>query len=334
MSNAAFNCDSVAVKYTVKNVGSGVSRKVTLKDELSNGLVKKEGSKSKISEKLGDLQPNETVRKNYDLTLAKKRESGGEFTLTAATAKSESDTARSEEDSAPLRILKPSLSMTLDGPQEQYLDRPAEYTVTVTNDSDAPALDTEVTLDPPSAASNFNVQSRDADGDSVFIGTLKAGESREFTVTMTASDIQKVSLSAEATAYCAEAVKKTAETHFSGIAAILLEVVDQVDPVPEGDTTTYEIYVKNQGSAADSEVELSASLPDSLEFVEASGDSKFDANGNSLTFEKIPTVAPGDILSWKVKAKATDTGKVRFRIELTSEANPRAVFELEPTTLY
>ena len=49
---------------------------------------------------------------------------------------------------------------------------------------------------------------------------------------------------------------------------------------------------------------------------------------------KIPTVAPGDILSWKVTAKATSAEKVRFRVELTSEANPRPVMELEPTTLY
>ena len=129
-------------------------------------------------------------------------------------------------------------------------------------------------------------------------------------------------------------MEKTAETEFKGIAAILIEVVDQVDPVPVDNTTTYEIYVKNQGSAADSEVQLTASLPDSLEFVEATGDSKVTADGNSLSFGKIPTVAPGDILSWKVTAKATSAEKVRFRVELTSEANPRPVMELEPTTLY
>ncbi|MFH5802413.1 hypothetical protein [Alienimonas sp. DA493] len=334
MKNAAYNCDSVAVRYSVKNVGSGESRSVTLKDDLPQGLVTKDGSKNQISEDLGTLDANETVTREYQLTLADDRNKGGEFTLSAATAKSNTDTARSGEDSAPLRILKPNLTLNVDGPQEQYLDRPAEYTVTVTNDSEDPAVDTEINLNPPSAAANFNIRSQDADGNTVDVGTLEGGESREFTVTMTATDPATVKLGAEATAYCVDAVKKTAETEFKGVAAILIEVVDQVDPVPVDETTTYEIYVKNQGSAADSEVQLSATLPDGLEYVEGSGDSKVTAEGNKVKFKKIPTVAPGDVLSWTVKTKATDAEKVRFRVELTSEANKRPVFELEPTTLY
>ncbi|QDT17428.1 COG1361 family protein [Alienimonas californiensis] len=332
--NTAYVCDTVSVRYTVKNTGSGESRSVTLRDDLPQGLVTKDGSKAKISEDLGTLDAGETVTREYQLTLAKNRNQGGEFNLSAATAKSKTDTARSGEDTAPLRLLKPELSLNIDGPQEQYLDRPAEYTVTVTNESDDPALDAQVALTPASGASNVNIQSQDADGNTVSLGTLKGGDSREFTVTMTATEPKTVSLSAEANAYCVDAVKKSAKTEFKGIAAILLEVVDQVDPVPVDDTTTYEIYVKNQGSAPDSEVQLTATLPDGMEFVEASGDSKVTANGNELTFKKIPTVAPGDVLSWTVKAKANDAEKVRFRVELTSEANQRPVFELEPTTLY
>ncbi|WP_206678522.1 DUF11 domain-containing protein [Alienimonas chondri] len=334
MKNAAYLCDTVAVRYTVKNVGSGESRGVTLNDDLPQGLVTADGSKSEISEDLGDLSAGETVTKEYQLTLAEGREKGGKFTMAAATAKSQTDTARSGEDTAPLRLLQPNLTLNIDGPQEQYLDRPAEYTVTVKNDSKDPALDTKVQLSTPSAASEFNVQSQDAVGQLINVGTLKAGESRDYTVTLTATDPSTISLSGEANAYCTDAAEASAKTKFKGVAAILLEVVDQVDPVPVDETTTYEIYVKNQGSAADSEVELTASLPDNLEFVEGSGDSKITADGNKLRFKKIPTVAPGDILSWEVKTKATSADKVRFRVELTSEANPRAVFELEPTTLY
>ena len=152
MQNAAYLCDAVAVRYTVKNVGSGESRGVTLMDELPQGLVTRDGSKNKVSEDLGTLAAGETVTKEYQLTLAEGRQQGGRFTLSPARAKSQTDTARSGEDTAPLRLLKPNLTLTLDGPQEQYLDRPAEYTVTVKNDSKDPALDTKVMLMPPSAA--------------------------------------------------------------------------------------------------------------------------------------------------------------------------------------
>lgn len=204
----------------------------------------------------------------------------------------------------------------------------------VENTSGDPALDTKIVLTPPSAASDFNVQSQDVSGETLNVGTLKAGETREFKVSMTAVDPATVSLTAKATAYCADAVEKTAETQFKGIAAILIEVVDKTDPVPVDETTIYEIYVKNQGSAADDNVQLTATLPGALEFVEGTGDSKVTASGGTVSFEKIPTVAPGDILSWEIKVKAKSAEKVRFKVELTSEANQRPVYELEPTTLY
>ena len=334
MKNAAYLCDAVAVRYTVKNVGSGESRGVMLMDDLPQGLVTEENNKNSIEEDLGTLAAGETVTKEYQLTLAEGREDGGRFTLSPARAKSQTDTARSGQDSAPLRLLTPELELTVEGPKEQYLDRPVEYTVTVTNPSDDPALDTKVMVMPPSGVSDFTVQSQDASGNTVNVGTLKAGESKEFTIEMTGSDPATVSTTAKATAYCAEEVEQTVETKIKGIAAILLEVVDQTDPVPVDDTTTYEIYVKNQGSAADDDVQLTATLPDSMEFVEGSGDSKVSADGQTINFQKIPTVAPGDVLAWEIKVKATSAEKVRFRVELTSEANKRPVFELEPTTLY
>ena len=334
MKNAAYLCDEVAVRYTVKNPGSGAAKSVTLTDDLPQGLVTEENSKNEISVDMGEIAAGDSVSKEYRLTLAEGREEGGEFTLSPARAKSQSDTARSGEDAAPLRILKPSLELTVDGPQEQYIDRPAEYTVKVENTSGDPALDTKVMLTPPSGATDFNVQSQDASGDVLNVGTLKAGETREFTVSMTASDPSTIALTAKANAYCTDAVEKTVETQFKGIAAILIEVVDKTDPVPVDQTTIYEIYVKNQGSAADDNVQLTATLPGALEFVEGSGDSKVTSSGNTVNFEKIPTVAPGDILSWEIKVKAKSAEKVRFKVELTSEANQRPVYELEPTTLY
>ena len=334
MKNAAYLCDGVAVRYTVKNPGSGVAKSVTLTDDLPQGLVTKDGSKNEVSVDMGDIAAGETETKEYQLTLAEARNRGGRFTLSPAKAKSQSDTARSGEDAAPLRILKPTLDVTIDGPQEQYIDRPAEYTVTVENTSNDPALDTKVMLELPSDVANYNVQSQDASGQTVNVGTLKGGESREFKVTMTAADPKTVSATAKATAYCADEVEQTVETEFKGIAAILLEVVDKTDPVPVDETTIYEVFVKNQGSAPDSEVELRATLPGSLEFVEGTGDSKVTHSGGTVKFQKIPTVAPGDILSWEIKVKAKSAEKVRFKVELTSEANQRPVYELEPTTLY
>ena len=333
MKNAAYQCDTVAVRYTVKNTGSGESRDVTLTDELPNGLVTQDGANT-VEKNLGTVAAGATATHEVQLKLAEGRRSGGRFTLSPAKAKSESDTARAGRDNAPLRILKPELKIMIEGPQKQYIDRPVDYTVTVKNPSEDPALDTRVTVRTPQNADRFNIESQNASGNTVNVGRLNGGESVQFKISMAATEPTNLSAIVKAQAYCVDAVEKTVETQVEGIAAILLEVVDRVDPVPVGENTTYEIYVKNQGSAADDNVELTATLPDAVEFVEASGDSQVTADGNTVRFQKIPTVAPGDVLSWEVTVKAKSVEKVRFRIELTSEANKRPVFELEPTNLY
>ena len=333
MQNAAYQCDTVAVRYTVKNTGSGESRDVMLMDQLPSGLVTQDG-KSKVEQNLGTLAAGASASHEVQLKLAENRNRGGKFTLSPAKAQSKSDTARAGEDTAPLRILKPSLDITIDGPAKQYIDRPVDYTVTVKNTSGDPALNTRVTVQSPQGADRFNVESQNASGNTVNVGRLDGGESRQFKVSMAATQPSKLSTTVTANAYCVDAVEQTIETQVEGIAAILLEVVDQVDPVPVGENTTYEIYVKNQGSAPDDNVELTATIPDAYEFVEATGDSQVERDGNTIRFQKVPTVAPGEVMAWEVTVKAKSAEKVRFRIELTSEANKRPVFELEPTTLY
>lgn len=53
MKNAAYLCDGVAVRYTVKNPGSGVAKSVTLTDNLPKGLVTEDGGTNEISVDMG-----------------------------------------------------------------------------------------------------------------------------------------------------------------------------------------------------------------------------------------------------------------------------------------
>jgi hypothetical protein len=71
-----------------------------------------------------------------------------------------------------------------------------------------------------------------------------------------------------------------------------------------------------------------------MHFVDARGDPDIQNQGQQLQFGTIDKLAPGEIASWYVQAKANEAGKVSFKLQLTSDASQRTVSEQEPTTLY
>ena len=166
------------------------------------------------------------------------------------------------------------------------------------------------------------------------LGNLKPGETRNFSLTFNMIEPAKLSTQASAQAYCAEAAQAQMNTEIAGIPAIRLEVVDLKDPVQVGENTTYEIRVKNQGSAEDLNVQVEGELPPSMAFVDARGDTDVKSQGQQLQFGKIDKLAPGEIVSWYIQAKANEAGKVNFKLQVNSDASQRQVSEQEPTTLY
>src|SRR5690606_14973337 len=104
--------------------------------------------------------------------------------------------------------------------------------------------------------------------------------------------------------YCVEAQQQATTMSLRGIPAVLIEVVDKVDPVPVGENTVYEISVKNQGTERDTNIQLTATLPESMEFVRGDGETNVSAEGQTINFGQLQEIAPGDVVSWTIQIKA------------------------------
>lgn len=128
-------------------------------------------------------------------------------------------------------------------------------------------------------------------------------------------------------------MKLCAESRIQGIPAILLEVVDQEDPIMVGDFEIYHIIVTNQGSRADTNIRIIVELEDSQEFVGFSGPTEGVREGNRLEFG-VDKIDPKQHVSWKVKVKAVRANDVRFKVQLTSSELKRPVQETEATNQY
>ncbi|NNJ26682.1 DUF11 domain-containing protein [Alienimonas chondri] len=324
-----YSCDDVFIVYKVTNDGSGVTEPVTLTHDLPAGLKTDDG-KAKVQAKMEPLKAGET--KEFRVPLMLTDAAAGQELDLSAEAKAGSITA--DTDVQTVGILDPALDLRVDGLSKQYIGRPAEMTFTVTNTSDAPVLNTVVAVTEPDGVNNWLVNTRDYDGEAVNIGCLQPGQSRTFKANFDVANATTVDITARAAGYCVPEIDKSFAVEYEGISAILIETVDKVDPVPVGDNTTYEIYVKNQGSAPDLNINLTGMLPDGLTFVSATGDTDVSADGQNLTFGKLDELAPGDVASWNVTVKAEKASKVQFKLNLKSDANPDGVREEEPTTLY
>lgn len=314
----ALICDEIVYTYTVSNVGTGVARDVRIVDTLAEGLVTAEGNRQEVTIPVGELAAGQS--RDFRVPLQAQRT--GTFT-TRARAVSASDKVVSPEVSTVIR--EPVLSVNIEAPEWEYLGQPVTYQVIVENTGDAPARDTQLRLEAPAAGGQ--IEPRD-------LGVIAPGESKQVSVTMPATQRDDLVLTARALAVCAEAETAQATVQIRTLAALLVETVDNNDPVKVGETTTYQILIRNQGSGAAENVTVTAELPPGLQFVSAEGTTDVKADGQKLQFAPIKTLAPGATAVWQVEARAQQGGMVQFELRVNSESLNQEVIETEPTRLY
>ena len=100
------------------------------------------------------------------------------------------------------------------------------------------------------------------------------------------------------TASTASGLRDSAQacTLWRGVAALLIELVDDPDPLQVGETTTYTIRVTNQGTADDNNVVIVANFPNGITPTTATGG----------TVAGLEAITLGDVQErWMVEALQT-----------------------------
>ena len=171
------------------------------------------------------------------------------------------------------------------------------------------------------------------------LGDLKPGATAVVSFTGKTSGSKTVKHVATAQSLCArdgdqaKAVTAMVETEVHTLPALLLELVDQKDPIQVGSNEVYTLVVLNQGEGEDRNVKLVVHLPEGLTFVSADGPTKATVKGQDVTFGTIEKLAGKEKVSWTITAKADKPGDVRTKVDLTSDYLTTPVPETEPTRL-
>ena len=327
-------CENIEYRYTVTNTGSGSTERVTVREDLPEGLTTQDGRNQVVLD-AGRLEAGQSKEGVVRLKAARP----GTFS-SRAIASSEGG-LQAQTDELAVRVIQPKLGVNIEGPETEYVDRPIAYRVTVTNEGDSPARQATVAVGLPGGTKVASVGTEGrADRNSIQwnLGTLEPRASKTVTFNLSGTEAASLQATARARAVCAADVSDTAATKILTIPALVLEAVDLADPVRVGENVVYRITVTNQGSGPDNNISVTAELPAELEYVSSKGVTEGrqerGQKGEVVKFAPVATLAPGRTALWELTAKARQAGDIRFEVQLQSESLTKPAYENEPTRLY
>ena len=334
----AYACELLYVRYYVRNIGDADTEPVMITQTLPEGFATADDGRE-ISIDAGVLRAGsadaELVQVGDPIEV---QPTGPGVFFASATATDGTLTAEDVTDR--VVIVQPEIDVTIDGPARVALGSgDPRYTVTVTNTSDVIAPNTQVAITVPEGAGTgfrpMNTQRVTYENDMFNVGDLPAGASRSFDFTFQPAMGGEIAMSAQADAYCAEAVTAQLTTNIIALPSFQIEMIDGEDSVPVGEEIVYAIEITNEGKAT-SNMQLTAQLPEGVEFVSGSGTTDVSGGeGRTVNFGPIPEFEPniGDPARWRVVAKANTEGQKVFSVTLTSEGLDQPISEEESTNV-
>ncbi|MEI7683401.1 MAG: hypothetical protein WCL32_00130 [Planctomycetota bacterium] len=320
------------IVFTISNPGDGATENVKIRAVLPEGLEHPRGQAFEID--AGTLAPKET--RTLQLACMAKGQGQMKATLIAMA-----DGNLTSTDTVSFELLLPRLDIVLNGPKLRFVERPARYTMKVSNPGTAAAQGVVLNEIVPagfkfSGASNQGKYDELSRTVSWQLGDLQAGQGRELYVDLVPMVPGDHRLAAAVHSARGIRNESSVQTRVEGLSNLILEVSNADNPVEVGADATYEIRVANAGTKAETNVEVICTMPDSVEFRDAKNavGSRGRNENREVIFDPLPRLAPRGEVIYRVTVKGRLPGDVRFRVRLRAEGMTDAIIREETTKFY
>lgn len=339
MPAAVLLCDPIPVKLVVRNVGSSALNQVRVTDTLPPGLTTDNGD-SRHSFDVGRLLPGQS----RELSFGAKSARTGTFVNPAQVTSAEGAEASAQ---ATVNVLQPVLTVSCQTPAlrslpgiaegfAQFIGRPFEVCWEVSNTGNGPSDNSrlEVVLPPGVVARSATEGGAVSQGRvSWSLGSVAAGASKRVCATLVAAQAGSHALEASTAGACAAPASTRCEVPIQGVNAILVELVDNPDPIQVGESTVYTVRITNQGGGLDlSDIAVRALFPEGIDPASASDGGRI--SGKTVTWATVAALPLGQSLTYTVTGAARAQGDQRVEIEVTTQDRATPITELESTTVY
>ena len=332
VAEAVVLVDGVIVTYVIRNAGTGTAREVVIEETLMEGFVGDDGSDT-IRIEVGALAAGESRTITRNVTC----KNSGPFESSASASGFGGLGATTEKQL--VRITTPRLSATASAPKRAAIGQIYTLKLTVGNDGDGPARSTIASFTLPAGATFVDSDAAkdveiNANHLSWNAGTIEAGKQATVAIRLRAATADMAEFVGSVRAHGADAMDLKATVEQFGIATIEIEIRDEVDPLQAGTDVVYIVSIRNQGTAAATNIKLVCNLDDGMGLVDATGPSDGAAAGTQIVFEPVAELAPKATLSWRIVVSSTKEGDRRFRVEITTDQLDRPVEETESTRIF
>lgn len=325
--------EQVRFRITVSNPGSGPARDVTVRAKLSSGLRTSSGDEI-VEQTIPVLQAGQHVELD---PLEADTIAGGEQTCTV-TAESD-DVAKAPAEVKVARsvtVLRPELTLALQGPEMRYTDTPAEYRVVVSNPGTAAAKNIRVALTLPAsggkllkpwpAGAEWNAATQKLSWVIPNLEPTRGPEPSKVTSTIRVrlGGVGSYRIVADAKAGGLFA-KDGITTSVSGMADIDLDVDEKKRVLDVNESTIFDITVKNLGTKDAKNLLVTAVLSPNVQVAATAGtDSEANYDGKSydagqpytVVFPKIDSLAPRGELKLSISVDAKKAGSASCRVKI------------------
>jgi len=235
-------------------------------------------------------------------------------------------------------VYRPALQIDLQAPELQYVGTDVAYQIRVSNPGTAPAKNVAVTATiPPGvkyvSSTGGGKVSPDQKGVTWTLERLDVGADKTFAVTCNLAQAGSSRFEAAASAAGDLTASGDVAVKVEAIADLALDVTDPSGPVPIGTEATYQVRVQNRGTKGAPEVEVVAYFSDGVEPTAVKGGRHQTAPGQVL-FDKIPSLAAGQDVTFQIKAKAGTPGNHVCRVEVYCKPLGTRLVSEETTYFY
>lgn len=318
------------VKIEIRNPGSGDATGVMLFENVPPNV--KHAAGPALEFEIGTLHPNET--RELDLVLSAEKAGKVVNTLTA-----KADGNLQVQQQVEFEVIAPALSVSLNGPERRYLERPATYEVSIENPGTAPAHDVQIVTKLPKGMRFVranNMGEYDPATHAVYwsLAELPKGERGSVELVAMPTETGPQTLQVEGHAQQGLADHKQREIVIEGLAAIMFEVRDLEDPIEVGGETGYEIRVVNQGTKAAANVQVAIDLPPGLKLISAEGESAHKAQDGRVLFEPIQQLAPKADTVFRLRAQGLQAGDQRINVQVNTDDLQQPIRREESTRVF